>query len=51
MFRLGGESSEVSVVKVQNGLYRVLGSEVSTELAGSKFTDVLASYLASEFYR
>ncbi|KAJ8302030.1 hypothetical protein KUTeg_021017 [Tegillarca granosa] len=51
VFRLGGESSEVSIVKVQNGLYRVLGSEVSTELAGSKFTDVLANYLASEFYR
>ncbi|KAK3103879.1 hypothetical protein FSP39_022624 [Pinctada imbricata] len=51
VFRIGGDSSDVSIVRTQNGLYRIMGSANSTELAGSKFTNALADYLAQEFYR
>ena len=51
MFRLGGESCDISIIKMHNGLYRMLGSVESTQLTGSKFTTVLSDYLASEFYR
>lgn len=51
VLRIGGESTDISVVKVQNGLYRVLSSQNSTNVAGSKFTDALTDYLATEFYK
>ena len=51
VFRLGGDSSDASVVRIQNGLYRILGTANSENLAGSKFTNVLADHLAQEFYR
>ncbi|XP_060070473.1 heat shock 70 kDa protein 14-like [Ylistrum balloti] len=51
VFRLGGESSSVCVVKSYNGLYRIMGSVNSTQLSGSKFTKALADHLAAEFYR
>ncbi|OWF38450.1 heat shock 70 kDa protein 14-like [Mizuhopecten yessoensis] len=51
VFRLGGESSSVSVVKEHNGLYRIMGSVNSTQLSGTKFTKALTDYLATEFFR
>lgn len=51
VIRIGGESTDVSIVKVQNGLYRVYCSQNSTAVAGSKFTDSLTDYLATEFYK
>lgn len=51
VFRMGGISTDVSVVQVQNGLYRVLSSQNSSSLAGFKFTNCLTDYLGSEFYK
>lgn len=51
VLRIGGESTDVSIVKVQNGLYRVLSSQNSTAVSGSKFTEALTDYLATEFYK
>jgi molecular chaperone DnaK (HSP70) len=49
--RLGGDSTDISVVRLQGGLYKMLGSTSSREVAGSKFTNILADFLAQEFYK
>lgn len=51
VYRLGGDSTDVSIVHLQGGLYRILGNTSSRDVAGSKFTNVLADYLAQEFFK
>ncbi|KAK3612027.1 hypothetical protein CHS0354_021703 [Potamilus streckersoni] len=51
VFRLGGLSSDASLVQIQSGLLRILASCSTTELGGDKFTDVLTKHLATEFQR
>lgn len=51
VYRLGGDSTDVSIVHLQGGLYRLLGNTCTQEVAGSKFTNVLADFLAQEFYK
>ncbi|XP_062616552.1 heat shock 70 kDa protein 14-like [Saccostrea cucullata] len=51
VYRLGGDSTDVSVVRLHAGLYRILASTSTQHVAGSKFTNVLADFLAQEFYK
>ena len=51
MFRLGGISTEASVVKVQNGMYRIVASNTDHSFGGDRFTEELVNLLAQEFQR
>jgi molecular chaperone DnaK (HSP70) len=49
VYRLGGETLDVTVVQVSAGMYTISGTVHKSNLGGSKFTRILADYLASEF--
>lgn len=49
MYRLGGETLDVTVVQVNAGMYTISGTVHKSNLGGNKFTRILADYLASEF--
>ncbi|XP_076447414.1 heat shock 70 kDa protein 14-like [Babylonia areolata] len=51
VYRLGGTSHDATVLQVQNGIYRVLGSCMDHSFGSNNFTRVLQNYLASEFYK
>ncbi len=51
VYRLGGTSSEVTVLRVENGMYRVCSATSDSQFGGDKFTKVLLNYLATEFKR
>ncbi|KAL8594041.1 hypothetical protein ACOMHN_016420 [Nucella lapillus] len=51
VYRLGGTSHDATVLQVQNGMYRVLGSCTDQSFGSNNFTRVLQNYLASEFYK
>ena len=51
VFRLGGISTEASVVKVQNGMYRIVASSTDHSFGGDRFTEELVTFLAQEFQR
>ena len=51
VFRLGGISTEASVVKVQNGMYRIVESNTDHSFGGDGFTEVLVNFLAQDFQR
>ena len=51
VFRLGGISTEASVVKVQNGMYRIVASNTDHSFGGDGFTEVLVNFLAQDFQR
>jgi molecular chaperone DnaK (HSP70) len=49
VYRLGGETLDVTVVQVNAGMYTISGTMHKSNLGGSKFTRILADYFASEF--
>ncbi|KAH0550280.1 heat shock 70 kDa protein 14-like [Cotesia glomerata] len=49
VYRVGGVSSNISLVKVTSGSLKVLSDQYYPELGGHKLTDLLTSYLAQEF--
>lgn len=51
VFKLGGTSLSVSVMEVNSGMYRVLSTSTDDNIGGTRFTETLAQYLASEFQR
>ncbi|XP_071082018.1 heat shock 70 kDa protein 14-like [Haliotis cracherodii] len=51
VYRLGGTSSDATVLKIENGMYRVCSSTADTQFGGNQFTEVLLKYLATEFKR
>lgn len=48
--RLGGLSSDITIVSVQNGLYSVIDNLHLSHLGGNIFSEALREYLASEFF-
>lgn len=48
--RLGGLTSDLTIMSVKNGLYSVIDSLHLTHLGGNILTQALSEYLASEFY-
>lgn len=51
VYQLGGNSVEVSLVTLNNGLYRVIDSRHLKNVGGDKFTDLIVDILADEFKR
>ncbi|KAK7102231.1 hypothetical protein V1264_020480 [Littorina saxatilis] len=51
VYRLGGTSHDATVLQVQNGMYRVLGSCFDHSFGADNFTKLLQQHLATEFYR
>jgi len=49
VYRLGGETLDVTVVQVNAGMYTISGTVHKSNLGGNKFTRILADYLAGEF--
>ncbi|XP_011303361.1 heat shock 70 kDa protein 14 [Fopius arisanus] len=50
VYRVGGVSSDVTLVKVSGGSFTIQSTKYYPELGGHKLTDLLTSYLAEEFY-
>lgn len=48
--RLGGLSTDLTIMSVQNGLYRVIDSCHLSLLGGNILTQALSEYLAGEFF-
>lgn len=48
--RLGGLSTDLTIMSVQNGLYHVVDSFHSSHLGGTILTQALTEYLATEFF-
>lgn len=48
--RLGGLSSEITIMSVENGLYTVVDTLHLAHLGGNVLTKVLSEYLATEFF-
>lgn len=48
--RLGGLSTDLTIMSVQNGLYSVVDSLHSSHLGGTILTQALTEYLATEFF-
>ncbi|XP_046564196.1 heat shock 70 kDa protein 14-like [Haliotis rubra] len=51
VYRLGGTSSDATILKIENGMYRVCSSTADNQFGGNQFTEVLLKYLAMEFKR
>lgn len=51
VYKLGGESVDVTVVRVLMGMYQVLSSVSSHAVSGRDFTQTLVQYFAGEFNR
>lgn len=51
VYQLGGNSVEVSLVTLNNGLYRILDSKSIKNVGGDKFTDLIVDICADEFKR
>ncbi|XP_021923589.1 heat shock 70 kDa protein 14-like isoform X2 [Zootermopsis nevadensis] len=49
VYRLGGETLDVTVVQVSAGMYTISGTVHKSNLGGNTFTRILADYLAGEF--
>lgn len=48
--RLGGLSTDLTIMSVQNGLYSVIDSLHLSQLGGNNLTQALSEFLASEFF-
>ena len=48
---MGGNSIEVSLVNVVNGLYRIVDSISVKNVGGDHFTDIVVDILCEEFIR
>ncbi|KAK5876777.1 hypothetical protein CesoFtcFv8_026098 [Champsocephalus esox] len=51
VYKLGGTSLSVTVLEVNGGMFRVLGTLTDHSIGGEKITEVLAQHLAAEFKR
>jgi molecular chaperone DnaK (HSP70) len=51
VYRMGGNSIEVTLVSIVNGLYRCVDSICVKSVGGDRFTDVVVNLLAEEFIR
>ena len=51
VYQMGGNSIEVSLVSVANGLFRLIDSIFLKDLGGDKFTDCVIDVLAEEFQK
>ena len=51
VYRMGGASLDVTVVNVNSGMYRILGSVMNNDIGGNNFTNVLVEHFAAEFKR
>ncbi|KAL4226022.1 Heat shock protein ssb1 [Mactra antiquata] len=51
VYRMGGLSSEVSIVNVHNGMYRILTDVTNSNVGGDMFTNELCKHLVTEFKR
>lgn len=49
VYRIGGVSSDITLVKVVNGVYQIVSTSYYHDLGGNKLTKILAEYLAGEF--
>ncbi|XP_015592828.1 heat shock 70 kDa protein 14 [Cephus cinctus] len=49
VYRIGGVTSEVTLIRVAGGTYTVLSTRYYSKLGGNKLTRILAEYLAGEF--
>ncbi|XP_034941289.1 heat shock 70 kDa protein 14-like [Chelonus insularis] len=49
VYRIGGISSDISLIKVSGSTFRILSTQYHPKLGGHKLTDLLVSYLAEEF--
>lgn len=48
---MGGNSIEVTIVSISNGLYRCLDSIYVQNSGGDQFTDIIIDILCEEFKR
>ncbi len=48
---MGGNSIEVSLISLSNGLYRCLDSIYVENTGGDKFTDIVVDILCEEFQK
>ena len=51
VYKLGGESVDVTVARVTMGMFQILSSVSTHEYSGRHFTQELVEYLATEFNR
>ncbi|XP_041350030.1 heat shock 70 kDa protein 14-like isoform X2 [Gigantopelta aegis] len=51
VYRFGGTSTEATMIKVENGLYRVCASFTDPNFGADEYTRVLCDYLVTEFKR
>ncbi len=51
VYHLGGNSVEVSLVALSNGLYRIIDSKSVRGLGGDNFTDLIVDICCDEFTR
>jgi len=51
VYQIGGNSVEVSLVNVNNGLYRILDTKAVKNIGGDKFTDLIVDLCIDEFNR
>ena len=51
VYRMGGNSIEVSLISLLNGMYRFVDSIAVKNLGGDRFTDLIIDVLCEEFQR
>ena len=51
VYQMGGNSIEVSLVSLSNGLYRLMDSKSVKNLGGDKFTELVIDICCEEFQR
>ena len=51
VLRIGGQTTDVTVMAVNSGMYRVCGSVCVPDLGGSIIDDLLVEHFAAEFQR
>lgn len=49
--RVGGQSSDIAVVSVNSGMYRILSSVEASDIGGHQINNVLVEHFAAEFQR
>ena len=48
---MGGSSTELSLVSITNGLFRIVDSLLVNNLGGDQFTDIIVDILQEEFQK
>ena len=51
MYRLGGSSVDATLIAVNSGMYRIIGSKVDHDFGGYSFDQVLVNLFMQEFHR